>query len=227
MNVITTHLTDSPQDTGGNSTFTTASITPPAGQLIVITIAEDMASGTQAQPSVSGCGLTWDLIGTKVNVSNTSQRISMFRARGIPTAGALTINCGSTITSLMYSVDAFQYVDRSGSNGSGAVPQFVSDSQGSADPMSSTLTFAAFGNANNATFCAWIGPDGETTPSGFSLVFSRSQDLGPDNNFRVFFKNSSSSTVTTTSTGGGANVATGCGIEIKFRRGGGAFLRNR
>lgn len=223
--ITTSHLTNSKG--GGATSFLTASVTPRPGELVVVTVLQNMSPGTPNEPTISGCGLTFEKIVTVVNSIDSSQRVTSFRAMGdAPTAGQITIDCGGqTQTSIFWSVDLFANVNRSLTEGEGGIVQSTSKSENNGDPMSMTLTLSTFGDAKNATFAAMIGPDTIATPSGFSAIFSDDQDLGPDNNVKAVFKAGNSTSTVFTSTGGGANVATGIAFEIRYRKpSGGGFL---
>lgn len=223
--ITTSHLTNG--KSGGATSFLTASITPRAGELVIVTVFQNMSPGTPNEPTVSGCGLTFEKIVTVVNSVDLSQRVTAFRAMGdAPTTGQLTINCaGQTQTSIFWGVELFANVNRSLTEGEGGIVQSTSKSENNSDPMSMTLTLSAFGDAKNATYAAMIGPDIIATPSGFTSIFSDDQDLGPDNNVKAVFKAGNSTSTVFTSTGGGANVATGIAFEIRYRKpSGGGFL---
>ena len=226
MNVSVTHLTN--DNTGGSTSFTTASITPPSNQLVIVTVAQNLAGGDGSPvptPSVSGCNMTWQLIGTRLNSTDDQQRISIFRGMAAnPTTGALTIQTTFSSTSCFWSVDSFRPTAKNGSNGSGAVVQYGTASADTTDPLNMTISLSTFGNSKNATFAAVISPDTASTPSGFTKIVSASQDLGPDNKFGVYFKTSPATSMNFTATGSGAGVSTGIAAEIKFKKPGGAFI---
>lgn len=203
---------------GGAASFNTASITPPARKLILAVVMNNNNAGGSNEPTMSGNGLTWVRVATKQNAHDTNQRITLLRAMGgSPTTGVATIDFGGqTTTSAFWGIAYVNPTDQSDANGAGAIVQSVTEDENTTDPMSMPLILSTFGNVNNATFAACIGPDGPATPSGFTSLFSDSQDLGPDNSVNAVFKDGSSTTTTFTSSGGGAGVATGVACEIKY-----------
>src|SRR5687768_12328361 len=78
------------------ASYTTASLTPTANRLILLTVVSSFGtSGTNQpnNPTVTGCGLTWVNIG--FNWHSGRNKISLFRAMGsAPSSGALTIDFG-------------------------------------------------------------------------------------------------------------------------------------
>lgn len=211
---------------GGNfsSVINTATISlaNEPGKLILVTVAQDFDNSNNAnQPSISGCNLTWELVRTLQNPAGPSQRISIFRALGAnPTTGQLTIDCGGQVQqSIFWSVDAFEEVDRSGSNGNNAVVQSNSNYDDfSNDNTPLTVSLSAFGSTRNATLYAVICPENNSTPSapsGWVELAKDNQDLGPDNGFLVIFKNAPDTAPATQWSGSGAESATAIALEIK------------
>lgn len=203
---------------GGSTSFNTSSISPKQNRLLIIAIMEDSDSLNPAQPTVSGNGLTWELIRTQVNSSDNKQRISLFRAQGPqPTAGQVTINSSNSIQSIFWAITEFNFVKR-GSNGSNAIVQSNSQSANTTDPLNMTITLNAFADTvKNLCLAAIIGPDSPSLPSGFTNLYLDNQDLGPDNNVRVCYKIGNTTSINFTSTGSGARVATGIACEVAFK----------
>jgi hypothetical protein len=106
---------------GAGTTHTTASTTPAANTLQLLTVANGILSGTASTPTVSGNGLTWVQVATLL--IGTTRRLTLFRAMGAsPSAGALTISyAGQSQLSAVWSLSQLANVDTSGTNGSGAV----------------------------------------------------------------------------------------------------------
>lgn len=159
MAIVSTNLTTGADIDGGSSSVT-ASISPTANALLLLTI--DQRTGITAdpnQPTVSGNGLTWVAVDTIVYDTTTSsrKRISVFRALGAsPSAGAVTIDFGGQAnTDAHWSIDQLTGVDTSGTNGSGAIVQVVTAKDETGTAPSLTVTLAAFGHAENATFGAF------------------------------------------------------------------------
>jgi hypothetical protein len=167
MAITATDLT-SGSDTTLATSYVTASITPTANRLVLLTTAASKAT-TPSQPTVSGAGLTWVFVSgfvfdTETTVTVNMERIDVFRALSAsPGSGAVTINYGSNQTGCLWSIVEFDGIDTSGSNGANAVAQ---PTQTAPDPIPATqgsLTLAAAGNSNNRPFSAWAHETQEAT----------------------------------------------------------------
>jgi hypothetical protein len=150
MAVTRTHLTDDFITTNASS-YTTATISPSAGRLLLVTV---VGSHAAAWPglTVSGCGVSWVQVAS--NDDTELRGAAMFRAMGTPTTGALTIATAdvSSLTACGWSVDEYAGVDTSGSFGSGAIVQTrVARGAGAA---SVSQAFSGTVTAGNATVAA-------------------------------------------------------------------------
>ena len=141
--VLTTNST-----TTGGGPYTTASVAPVGDIPVYAGVVVCIASGTAAEFTLSGNGLTWVSVAT---VAFGVRRLTLFRAQGAaPSAGAVTITSSDTLTSAVWSI--FQpnanKVDNSGTNGSGSI---VQSTTGSAVGGSTTVnaTLGAFEHATN------------------------------------------------------------------------------
>ena len=163
MAITATLLTSGASDTDADS-YATASITPPANELIVVDVL-NTDTVTPATPTLSGNGLTWVEIATVTfdTIATPKRRLTRFRSMGAsPSAGAITITAASS-TGCGWVVSSFSGVDTSGANGSGAVVQSASNSANAAASLNVAL--AAFADAvNNVALGA------HATDSTISLV---------------------------------------------------------
>ncbi len=159
------------------SSYNTSSISPAANNLILLAVTARRADSTQpVAPTVTGNGLTWVKIAEIAwDTGGTSRKNTfLFRAMGAsPSPGAVTINFGTqNITLPNWEIDQASGVDTSGTNGSGAVVQSAVNKDET--NASVTVTLAAFGNANNATYGAFASDDntlgGFTAGSGFTRL---------------------------------------------------------
>jgi hypothetical protein len=134
------------------SSQATASISPTANQLVVVSVASQ-AAATANVPTVTGAGGTWVNIGTQIDASNT-RRVTMFRdLSASPGSGALTIDfAAQSQTNVAWSIDTFSGTDSSGADGSGAIVQNVGNSTTSGATTSFAITLAALGSSNNAAY---------------------------------------------------------------------------
>lgn len=144
-------------DIDGGSSSTTASVSPTSNALVLLAV--DQRTGITAdpnQPTATGNGLTWELVGTIVydTTSSSRKRVTVLRALGAsPSAGAITVDFGGQAnTDVHWTVDQFTGVDTGGTNGSAAIVQAVTAKDETGSASSLTVTLAAFGSANNATY---------------------------------------------------------------------------
>jgi len=170
--VIGSNLT-SGSDVIAGSSATTASITPTANNLILLTVDSGIGTGPNI-PTATGNGLTWVQVANVTHGSGGDiHRTTVLRAMGSsPSTGAITIDFASQENSDVYwCVDQFSGIDTSGTDGSGAVVQSATREL-TAAATSITVTLAAFASTNNATFGGFHsnGSDGKTVGTGFTLL---------------------------------------------------------
>lgn len=143
---LTTNGTTSP-----STSVATASITPTANRLVLAEVRASSGGGTAPPaPTLTGNGLTWVQIATRTYTDGATEthRITRFRAMGAsPTTGAVTIAHSTAPNSTMaWSIREYSGVDTSGSNGSGAVVQTVTNG---GTGTAASVTLAAFGSGTN------------------------------------------------------------------------------
>jgi hypothetical protein len=210
MAVAATNLTTS--RSGGDATlYNTASITPGANRLILLAIGQLASSaGDAVQPTVTGCGLTWELVASRGVVGQ--RKVYLFRSMGAaPTTGQITIDYGAGNSQLGcdWSVVEFTGMDTSGVNGSGAIVQAAS---AAVNPgTGATATLAAFSSADNATFsmAAHSIQEATTPGSGFTQIATVSGS-SPASSLTTAFRPDNDTTADyswTTSTSGGVIAA--------------------
>jgi len=195
----------------GASSFNTASVTPSANKLVLVTVGSRLSGGSPNEPTLSGNGLTYVSVATQTRIEN---RVTVFRAMGAsPSAGAITISFGGqTQSQAGWSVSEYTNMDTGGTNGSGAVVQSGGASSGTSATY--TVTLAAFGDVNNATYGgSWFATGGTpsmTPGSGFTELGEAGDAI---NVVQSEFKDTNDTTVdaTCSSADGGAGI----GIEIK------------
>lgn len=213
MAITAANLTEGSYGTAG-TTFTTASISPSSNKLVLLSFtARNGASTDPTISSISGNGLTWELVNyANWDSDSTSRRTTfVYRSMGAsPSTGTITVTFGESNTNFAWSVDEFSNVDTSGTNGSGAVVQ--SNYNTGADPSSDlTVTLAAFGSVDNATFGAF-GEYNNATPtqdSGWTLLASQNTF---DSLFTEFIATNDTSVYMSFSP---ASKVGGVGVEIK------------
>ena len=172
--VTAAHITAGGAANSGQSSFTTASITPAENKLYLLVVESWLNSGSVNEPTVTGAGLTW----VKVNgtLDGTNQRITLFRAMGTGSAGALTIDHAGQVQILcQWHLAEFSSVITTGTNGSDAVVQSAVNNDSGTD-TSITVTLSAFSNVNNATYGGMFHEVGITITegSGFTALSTNS-----------------------------------------------------
>lgn len=202
------------------SSFVTASISPGANQLIILFVHSHRNGGGNPNiPTVTGAGMTWTQVATKLGTVDTSHRVTMFRALSpSPGSGALTIDfAAQNQDETIWSISEFAGVDTSGTNGANAVVQSGTlDGTGT----SLTITLSAFSNTNNATHGVVTAQD--TVTKGANFV-----ELANYNNFDIIESEWASSNQTAVNwTFGNSTNAFAIAIEIKASLGKAAFLYN-
>ncbi|MBI2011079.1 MAG: IPT/TIG domain-containing protein [Candidatus Colwellbacteria bacterium] len=205
--VTVTGLT-SAYDGVNRTSYSTASITPSANKLILVSL---VTRGGTVNPTVSGNGLTWDTV--KIEGEGLNMALWVFRSMGAsPSTGSITFNFGAeTQSAAAWSVDEFSNMDTGGTNGSGAIVQSVGNT---VTGTSITVTLAAFSDVNNATFGAVVHNRNEahTQGDGFTKV-SDVSGASPDQALMAEFKGTNDTSVDASWVTSGS--ARGIGIEIK------------
>ena len=147
--------------TGGSGTnatdYDSGVYTPPTNELILACVSSGNQSGSSVEPTGAGNSLTWVVAGTILfgGASDFARRITLFRALGTGTNGATTFDFG-TDTQLRcgWWIGSISGIDTSGTNGSGAIAQVVTDSvtSGEGDATTISVAYGAFGDTGNLLF---------------------------------------------------------------------------
>lgn len=170
MPVTATHLATASSESDATS-YNTASISPSASRLILVFFAGTSASSGPPDPTITGNGFTYTKVATLVDASNT-RIVGVYRAMGTPSAGAVTISFGAhTMARLGWSIAEFANVKTSGVNGADAVVQSATN-QNTGSQTTLSVTLAAFGSANNATYggIRRSATSGTSSGSGFTQL---------------------------------------------------------
>ncbi len=229
---VTATLLDGQLDDVARSTYTTASKTPTSNQLQLLAVElHDATPAIPPTPTVTGCGLTWDLVTTLIFAVSNQRKITIYRAQGAsPSTGSLSIVVGSTVTRAFWHWVKFAGT-KVGNNGADAIVQFASNTLTPAwtganpETFSLAITLAAFGDAGNAAFSFW-GTNG--TLAGNSLTAAPeagwtelSEQFGPavatglcESQFRDTPDTTPSVDITKTGTGVHSAVFAGIALEI-------------
>ena len=148
---------------------TTASISPTAGNFVIIILGNYRAGANAQNPTITGAGTTWNRQLSQAS-ADTFSAIHLFYAFAAGT-GALTIAMSDVShTNLKWSVIEFP-----GANLTSAIQQQVSN-LAAATNTGITVTLSAFANSNNATYGAVYdrASRARTIGSGFSAVSNNS-----------------------------------------------------
>lgn len=224
MTVVGTLLASGQQNAGTG--FTTASVSPAPYALQILTINASRGSSTNptAPTTLTGNGLTWVLISTlNYDLSGVGRGAAwVYRAMvAAPSSGTLVVSGMGTDanTGITYHWCQFTGVKASGTNGADAVRQVVNSAASTSDTPSVTL--AAFGTADNATFGYAAGRGNgvgtnTTAGSGFTQLETRYQGSLQTIYSGVEWRNDNDTSVdfgfTFTNAGLGGGML--CGIEI-------------
>ena len=205
MTIVPTVLTS-----GGNaadqSSYNTASITPPANTLILLFVSN--ALGVLNTPTVTGCNMTWTQV---ITAEPANTRLTVFRGVGsAPTTGALTIDfAGQTQNNCRWVAVQLAGADTGGANGANGVVQ-----SGSAAGNGSTasISLSAIAKADNITIggLSMNTGSGITVGSGYTELVNVS---GIEGNTEVEWRLGTNNVVSWTYTG--ANNDLGVALEIK------------
>jgi hypothetical protein len=141
----------------------------------------------------------------------------VFRALGAsPSSGTIAIDFGGqNQTDVVWVLDQLSGIDTSGTNGSGAAVQSVSNTDETGTATSLTVTLAAFGSANNATFGAFSNTvTGSTVTAGSGFTISGNVASGTNIRGTTEFRNDNDTTVDM-SWSASSDQFGGIGIEVK------------
>ena len=216
MAITVTELTSGAN--GSNlQNYTTASVSPGANKLILVLVSENDSAGGSLPSSVSGAGLTFDLIRSSTGVSGVGhRRTSIYRAMsGSPGTGAITIaHSGVTQNNCLWKVLEVSGIDTTGTNGAGAIVQ--SNDSGPTSTATPSVTLAAFGDAtNNAGLAAFAQATANTfaAGTGWTEIGTEVTNASPNTSFGAQYIIGQDTSVDCTFSGSGS--ATGVAIEIK------------
>lgn len=222
MAIVISNLTAG-VNTSTASSFNTASVSPSANNLILLSVSCRRTDSTQpVAPTVTGNGLTW----VKVNeiyfdTDSTSRKsLFVFRAMGSsPSSGAITMDYGAqSITQTTWQVNQASGVDTSGTNGSGAIVQSATNKDEVSGGGTLTVTLSAFSNSNNATFgafaCDTVGA-GPTVGSGFTMIGSNDDQSNTVSQSGSEWKSTNDTSVDMTFASAAGAKMGGIAVEIK------------
>lgn len=210
MPVVATHLMDGGSNSAPSLTYTTASVSVPAGYLMLFSVSSDTNA---VLPTISGLGVTWTQVASGSGGTNNWD-VTTFRALSLsPLSGTITITFSSTtsLDDVAWILDIFQNVDQSGTGGANAIVQTATNSGSGVTSL--TVTLAAFSSTDNATFGAMVvnGTNNITPGSGFTEL---NENDTSSRTTQTQFKNTNDTGVDW-SWAGGQSVG-GLAIELKY-----------
>ena len=204
-----------------------------ANRLYLVFSTTSIASGTAPTvTSVASGAVTFVEMGTAGGTcfSACVRRIQAWRAMPASqqTSQTVTISWAATnSTAMLASLDEFDGVDTTGSSGSGAIVQIVTNTGGGSDAnaTSCSVTLAAFGDTDNRPYMAVHHRSAaedtvaDTTPSAYTELHDQTTATPTGSSLAEWL---SSATDTTPSATWATTGRTGCwGVEIKDGGGGG------
>lgn len=211
-------------DSSALSTYATSSVTPTSNRLLLLWVSNTKAS-TPNTPTVTGNSLTWVEVATVTfaSISAPEKRLTLFRAMGTATSGTISIDFGgASQTGCAWTLIEYTNADRSGTNGSGAIVQSVTDRADSAvsgEGSSSgglSITLASLASANNMTaggFANAINNAAAITAGSGYTAFTGTAHGSPATSLRSIYDATGSTTVNVAQT---ANSHIG-GIAVEIR----------
>ena len=226
------HLTDGLSTTDATS-YATSTITPGAYNFIKATfVSRTNITTNPNQPTLTGCGLTWNVVKSKVydDSSTSRRRVTTFAAIGSsPSAGALTFDCGGqTQTTAMWTVDESIIINTTSTTYTDAIQQSKDNADTAGSATSLTVTFDSTPSVSNITYGVFgfgAVTGGATPGSGFTEIFERT-DTGGENGVAItsLWKFGTDTTVDATISTTGTEIG-GIAIEIKttITSGGGSY----
>lgn len=159
----------------GATSFTTASVSPAPNNLIILSTHARVAGGTPNQPTPTGNGFTWALLGTGTYAAGANvKRLTVWRSMNIaPLVGTILIDyAGQTISHATWVVDQVSGTDTTGANGAGAVIQAVTNTDSTGVNTAFAVTLAAFTNTTNLTYGALSDENNTGITKGANFTLS-------------------------------------------------------
>lgn len=162
-------LTSGSQTTPDATSFVTAAVSPSANRPEYAIIQTAAGAGPVA-PTATGAGLTWVQERT---VTFSTRRITVLRALGTPTPGAVTFDFGvQTQTSAIWQIVECTNADTSGTNGSGATAQSASQTVAAGTTLTATLPGGLAGSTSRLLCVVGLDIASSVTPDADLTEYS-------------------------------------------------------
>jgi hypothetical protein len=176
--------------TAGSAGFITAvatsgSVSPTANRLVIAAVYNAAFNINQAEPpdTVSGAGLTFELIVAQADITTAGICSSLWRALSVtPSSGVITANWSHSMYVGTISVFEIDGIDTTGSNGSGAIVQSAGAEDVTGSATAAGVTLSAFGSANNGAVFAtgWANVGASVATCTPDTGWTEVHDLGTD-----------------------------------------------
>lgn len=210
MPVTITHLLTAGSSTNATS-YTTTSISPRAGKLVLVAVGSDVGSGTANNPTCTGANTTWTEV-VALNSGGGERQITIFRGL-VGGSGALTFDFSAqTQLNCQWSIAELGNVDRTGTNGSNAIVQNATNTSASASNITTTLS--SFTSTDNATYGAVFINSSSAITEGTG--FSELGEATNETTIQSQWKNANDTSVDWSWSG--SSVVVSVALELKFRQ---------
>ncbi|HEY6021944.1 MAG TPA: hypothetical protein VIY48_19405 [Candidatus Paceibacterota bacterium] len=148
---------------GTNATsYSTASVSPALGGMLLVAVETDIGAGTPTKPTVSGLSGTWaEVVDCYFDQSGTQYRLTVFRCTNYTGVGALTVDyAGATQGGASWSVDLI-----SGVNTSSPIVQSAKSAEPGSASVSVTVSLSSLITAGNKAWAVGVWEANETGTS--------------------------------------------------------------
>jgi protocatechuate 3,4-dioxygenase beta subunit len=214
---ITHTLLTAGNDPANLGVYNTASISPAANALVTIAVVGHRSTAAAASPTVTGGGMpAWVEVATATfsTVGTPLKRMSIFRAMSAsPGSGPITITFSATESNASWIVSQWTGVNTTGTNGSGAIAQALTNPADGATSISATL--AALGSPNNVAYGV-VGTSGTAIGinpgAGFTEISEQKPNESPNGILEALF---AANQTTPSASWTGAFAAAILAVEIK------------
>ncbi len=146
-------------DNGSSTSYANSSWTPPTDGIILLAV-QSRSSAGPSTPTVSGNGITWVQIGSRLDYHSDKQ-LTIFGAFGVgSSAGVTTVDFGAD--SQVHCTAEFSHV--TGADESGTIANaIVQQPTNTGDATSGSITLAAAGNSSNRAWVVFVHTANEAT----------------------------------------------------------------
>jgi hypothetical protein len=216
-------LLTSGSSTTDQSSYTTASVTAHANKLILVCVAGRPDDNSSQAVTVSGLSATWAQVAL-ADSGAFGRFAACYRTMvSSDQTGTITLNYNETQLTATWAVTEWSGVDLSGTNGSGAIVQAVTNNATSATSL--TVTLAGFSSSVNRpyAFFRYSGSTGTSSEAGWTSLPSDITDAENSSGVLGEWRNDTSDTTPSASSSASGAWA-GIAIEIRAEGVSGSML---